>query len=486
MSGRSAPRLRFAPSPSGALHLGNARTAVINALVARQTGGRLVLRVEDTDLERVEPEAERGILDDLGWLGVRWDEGPDVGGPHTPYRQSGRLASYREAARRLWASGGAYPCFCSPAEVEAERAEQLRRGEPPRYAGRCATLTAGEVAARLARGERAAIRARVGAGSLVVHDRLKGEVAFRREHLGDLVILRADERATYNFAVVVDDHAMDITDVIRGEDHLPNTPYQLVLYEASGWAPPAFAHLGLVVGPDGTPLAKRHGAMSVAEYREMGYLPQAIVAYLAGLGGGPDPKSAAPLEHAFRLERLHSGPVTFDPVRLRRVNRVKVAQLGRVELLERAAPFLRARGLDPGDARTQAAVETFREGEETLEALADAVAAFLGWEPETATEPPWRKALSEPSARAALEAVRAAVSELGELSFETARAVLDQVSAQEGFHRAVVLRDVRVALTGRRQGPQLHRLLSLLGRDRVLERLDRVLELTQARSGRPA
>lgn len=469
-------RLRFAPSPSGALHLGNARTAIVNWLVARQGGGQLVLRIEDTDVERVQPEAERVILDDLAWLGVRWDEGPDVGGPHAPYRQSERLSGYTEAAQDIVGAGRAYPCFCSTAVLEAERAAQLGRREPPRYGGRCAALAPSEAAARLARGEPSALRARVGSGRLVVQDRIKGAVVFERESLGDFVLVRSDGRPTYNLAAVVDDHAMGITLVLRGEDHLPNTPFQLVLYEALGWMPPSFGHLGLLVGPDGAPLSKRHGARALDEYRAEGYLSDAIVAYLASLGGGPDPESPGPPGQGFALERLSPGPVVFDDARLRRVNRVRLAGLPPSILAVHAAAVLARHGLDPRESRVTAALELFREDADTLTDLVHRVAACLTWRPRSSeTEGALAAILDAPGGREALAAVRAAVLDTETLTVENARKTLERAAGASGLRGRALLHPVRLALTWCGRGPELPRLLALLGRAEVLRRLDRVL-----------
>src|SRR5215472_18898495 len=278
----------MAPSPTGWAHLGSARTALFNLLFARHNGGQFVLRLDDTDLERNRPEYEQGIYDSFHWLGLEWDEGPDTGGPYAPYRQSERLESYRTTAAELLSRGLAYYCFCTPAELEAERAAALAAGLPPKYSGKCRALDPAESARRVREGTAAAIRFAVPAGrDVTFHDEVRGTVTFASAVIGDPVIVRSDGRPAYNFAVVIDDVKMAVTHVIRGEDHISNTPRQILIYEALGATPPAFAHLSLVLGPDHAPLSKRHGATSVAEFRERGFLPEALVNYLALLGWSP-------------------------------------------------------------------------------------------------------------------------------------------------------------------------------------------------------
>ena len=278
-------RVRFAPSPTGHLHVGSVRTALFNWLLARGSDGTFVLRIEDTDVERSTRESEAAILRDLRWLGLDWDEGPDVGGSRGPYRQSERLHLYQSYAQELLGAGSAYYCFCSTAELEAERQAAVAAGRPVRYSGTCRQIPSEHAQARIAGGDRPAIRFRVPDISEVVFtDLVRGDVRFGADVIGDPVIIRGDGTPAYNFAVVVDDALMEVTHVVRGEDHISNTPRQILLYEALGFSPPAFAHLSLVMGPDHSPLSKLHGATSVAEFRAKGYLPEALVNYLALIG----------------------------------------------------------------------------------------------------------------------------------------------------------------------------------------------------------
>ncbi|MBP1634276.1 MAG: gltX1 2 [Acidobacteria bacterium] len=347
-------RVRFAPSPTGHLHVGNARTALFNWLLARGGGGTFILRIEDTDRARSTAASEEAILEDLRWLGLAWDEGPDGGGARGPYRQSERLDLYRAHADRLIAEGRAYYCFCPEAQLEAERQAALGAGEPPRYAGRCRAIPPAEAAARRSRGEAAVVRFRVpDGGDVAFADIVRGPVAFARSTIGDFVLLRSDGTPAYNFAVVVDDALMAVTHVVRGEDHISNTPRQILLYEAFGLAAPRFAHLALVMGPDHAPLSKRHGATSVAEFRSRGYLPEALVNHLALIGWSPGGDQellpADELARRFRLEDVGRSAGVFDEEKLAWVNRhyLRLADPARLAVL--ALPYLRDEGMASGE-----------------------------------------------------------------------------------------------------------------------------------------
>jgi glutamyl-tRNA synthetase/nondiscriminating glutamyl-tRNA synthetase len=333
-------RLRFAPSPTGQLHVGNARTALFNWLLARGQGGTFILRIEDTDFARSTSASEAAILEDLRWMGLDWDEGVDRPGAHGPYRQSERLHIYRAHAVELMALGHAYHCFCSAEQLEADRKSALAAQQPPKYVGRCRTIARDEARRRLELGEPAAIRFRVPPGrELRFKDAVRGSLAFNTDVIGDPLIVRSDGVPAYNFAVVVDDALMEITHVIRGEDHISNTPRQLLLYEAFGWRPPTFAHVSLVMGGDHSPLSKRHGATSVAEFRSRGYLPEALTNYLALLGWSPGEGEEllplAELARRFRLEDVGRSAGVFDVEKLAWVNRhyLKAAEPARLARL---------------------------------------------------------------------------------------------------------------------------------------------------------
>ena len=277
----SSPRVRFAPSPTGQLHIGNARAAILNWLFAKHSGGTFVLRVEDTDTERSTRESETSIFQDLRWLGLNWDEGPDVGGDFGPYRQSERLSIYQQHAEQLMAQGHAYYCYCTPEELEARREAAMKAGQQPRYDGRCKHLSPIARAAKEKAGIKTVVRFIMPNQDIMFHDLAKGQIIFPPDTLGDFVILRSDGVPTYNYAAVVDDHLMQITHVIRGDDHVVNTPKQIMIYEAFGWPSPQFCHIPMILGPDRERLSKRHGATSVADYAQKGYLPDALINFLS-------------------------------------------------------------------------------------------------------------------------------------------------------------------------------------------------------------
>src|SRR3569833_1599976 len=319
-------RARFAPSPTGQLHVGNARTALFNWLFARQQGGTMILRIEDTDLERSEARYEQQLLDDLKWMGIDWDEGPDVGGPFPPYRQSDKIDVYREQAERLVSEGKAYYCFCKQEDLDAYREQALKEHRPPIYPGTCRNIDPTEAKRRKDSGEAAAIRLRIPERPIRFHDIVHGEVEFSNEEVSDPIILRSSGVPVYNYVVVVDDIDMKITHVIRGDDHLSNTPKQVALYEALGWPVPEFAHLSTILGPDRERLSKRHGATSVAAFREMGVLPEALMNYMALLGWAPSGGTRelftpSELIKEFDLKRVTPSPAVFDFEKLYWINR---------------------------------------------------------------------------------------------------------------------------------------------------------------------
>ena len=460
-------RLRFAPSPTGQLHVGNARTALFNWLLARNQGGTLVLRIEDTDRERSTRASEDAILEDLRWLGLGWDEGPDVGGAYGPYRQSERRDLYRVHADRLLSSGHAYRCFCTPDQLDADRQAALAAGTPPRYAGRCRDLPAGDAARRATAGEPAVIRFRVVAHRDVTFaDRVRGPVTVNTDVIGDPVLLRSDGTPAYNFAVVVDDAAMAVTTVVRGEDHIPNTPRQILLYEALGWTPPVFAHLSLVLGPDHAPLSKRHGATSVQEFRSRGYLPEALVNYLALVGwspGGGD--ELLPLEELaarFSLDGVSHSAGVFDVEKLAWVNRHYLKHADRQRLCALALPYLKEAGLvtDPDEEALRWLAQVVPMASDAVDRLEqvpgrlrqvfayDAVAA-LSREPVR----------SEFAAQAPRDVVRALADELERhdllVDRERFRAAAQRVRETTGHKGKALLHPIRVALTGEIEGPEL-------------------------------
>jgi nondiscriminating glutamyl-tRNA synthetase len=455
-------RLRFAPSPTGHLHVGNARTALFNWLLARGRGGTFVLRIEDTDAERSTRDSEESILADLAWLGLDWDEGPDRGGPFGPYRQSERLERYAAITKAWIDAGTAYYCFCTPELLERDRQAALASGHPPKYAGRCRDLTAGEVQTRRAAGEAAAVRFRVpeDRNDVTFHDVVRGDVVFETKVIGDPIIVRSDGRPAYNFAVVVDDVQMEITHVIRGEDHISNTPRQVLMYEALGAKPPAFAHLSLVLGPDHAPLSKRHGATSVAEFRERGYLPESLVNYLALLGWSPGENQeilgARDMASRFDLAVVSHSAAVFDTPKLSWINRhyMKEAEPDRIARL--ALPYFRQAGFVTGQSAVSLEFVTsllpMAVGSvDRLEEIPDRVETVFRWDAATAAA----MTAAEPDGVQAVAAFSREVAEAGPLDRETFRAAATRARQATGLKGRALFHPVRVALTAADSGPEL-------------------------------
>jgi glutamyl-tRNA synthetase len=465
-------RSRFAPAPSGSLHVGNARTALFSWLYARHHGGKFVLRVEDTDTSRVTEEAFRNVLEDLRWLGLDWDEGPEVGGPQGPYRQSERLPIYAETAGRLVADGHAYRCYCTEAELEERRAGALARGEPPGYDGRCRALTESERAAFEAEGRPFTVRFRMPEREWLVEDLVKGEVRFAPGQLRDFVIVRSDGSPVFLLAVAVDDLLMGITHVVRGDDLLASAPRNAAVIEALGGAPPAYAHLPQVLGPDGKPLSKRHGSTSVDAFREQGFLPEALVNYLALLGWSKDDRttflSREELVESFDLSRVASNPAVFDTEKLTWMNTHYIQGLDDDELAARCLRFLAAAGLSPEPLLLRRAMPLVKERMRTLVESVELLRFLFSDDVE-----PNEKAAAI-IARAPEGYLKKAADVLDTLEpwdHEHLQAALDALAAEAGLNRTKGWQPVRAAATGSNVSPPLPESLELLGRERTLTRL---------------
>jgi nondiscriminating glutamyl-tRNA synthetase len=459
-------RVRFAPSPTGQLHVGNARTALFNWLLARGGSGTFILRIEDTDTERSTRESEAAIVRDLRWLGLDWDEGPDIGGSHGPYRQSERLHLYQSYAKELLTAEAAYYCFCSAAQLDAERQQALADERPAHYAGTCRRLTREQAAARIAAGERPAIRFRVPEHRDVVFtDAVRGDVRFHSDVIGDPIIVRADGRPAYNFAVVIDDALMEVTQVIRGEDHISNTPRQVLLYEALGFTPPAFAHLALVMGPDHSPLSKRHGATSVAEFRAKGYLPEALVNYLALIGwspgGGDELLPIDELARRFSLDHVGHSAGVFDEEKLAWANRhyLKIADPAR--LVNLSLPYFEEAGVpmtpdERGIEFLASAMTIASASVDRLNQVPARLAFLFDFAPERAlADLAVREELSAEGARSVITALAEELAAAPRLDREKFRAVANRVKARTGQKGKALFHPIRVVLTGRAEGPEL-------------------------------
>lgn len=475
-------RVRFAPSPTGYLHVGGARTALYNWLLARRHGGSFILRIEDTDISRSTEEAIQAIMEDLRWLGLDWDEGPEVGGKHFPYRQTGRYALYRDAAMRLLQEGKAYPCFCDPEELAERRREALRQGRSPMYDRRCLALPEEEREARMRQGIPYALRFRVPEGEVTFTDLVRGEISFRNRDIEDFVLLRSDGSATYNLAVVVDDLDMEITHVVRGDDHLSNTPKQILLYRALGAEPPAFAHLPMIVARDGRPLSKRHGDVSVGSFRARGYLPEAMVNFLALLGWSLDDSTTIidrkTLVENFSLERVSSKPAVWDEEKLLWMNSQYIMALDDQELADRVFPFLVKEGLvaeDDGSAR-EVLVKAAPLVRERIKLLADAVHLVRFLFQEVEIEEDARGVLEEEAAEKVLREAGKSLLELKEFQAPRIEEALRAMADRLGLKPRQAFQPIRVAITGRKVSPPLFESMELVGRERCLQRIARALE----------
>ncbi|MFQ5927908.1 MAG: glutamate--tRNA ligase [Terriglobia bacterium] len=475
-------RVRFAPSPTGYLHVGGARTALFNWLFARQHGGVFILRIEDTDVDRSRPELVEAVLEGLRWLGLDWDEGP--------YRQSARLASYRELGERLLASGHAYRCYCTPAELEARRAAAEKAGRAWKYDGRCRPAepfgAAGGGAAPAASGQRpAAVRFRVPAeGETAFDDLVYGRVSFAHSELEDFVLLRSDALPTYHLGVVADDLEMRITHVIRGADHLANTPKQILLYQALGAPQPLFAHVPLILGPDRTRLSKRHGATSVTSYRDAGFLPEAFRNFLALLGWSPGDDTelmrTEELIRRFRLEQVSRTNAVFDRDKLEWFNAAYLRGEPLEKILPQVAASLRRQGLWreawAGAERDwfARAVELLRPRARLLNDFATWARAFFSdqfdYDPAAV-----KKFLQDERLPELLTQLAVALAGLREWTHDTAEAALRGLAAKAGVKAALLINATRVALTGQRVAPPLFETMVVLGQQRVVQRLRRLV-----------
>jgi glutamyl-tRNA synthetase len=474
-------RVRFAPSPTGHLHVGNARTALFNWLLAHGQHGTFILRIEDTDVERSTRASEQAIIDDLRWMGLHWNEGVEAGGAFGPYRQTERLQIYADHTARLIQQGKAYYCFCSAETLEAHRKSQLAAGLPPKYAGTCRNIPPADAAARKAAGEAATVRLRVPDGRDVsFNDAVRGHVSFHTDVIGDPVLVRSDGIPAYNFAVVIDDALMKITHVIRGEDHISNTPRQILLYEAFGWTPPTFAHLSLVMGPDHAPLSKRHGATSVKEFRDKGYLPEALVNYLALIGWSPGNNEellpADELARRFRLEQVAHSAGVFDEDKLAWANRHYLRQCAPDRLAALATPILQAAGQITGSLTASAigwleiTLPGLASSIDRLPQLSDRLSQVFDFDAHrTLANSTLAAQVSEWSAATVVRALAADLRTAPRLlDKETFRAAAGRVKDKTGQKGKALFHPIRVALTGAAEGPEL---------DLIVPAVDRAVQL---------
>ncbi len=477
-------RVRFAPAPTGLLHIGNARTALFNYLFAKKEKGTFILRIEDTDAERSTDASIEAILQDLRWLGITWEEGPEKDGPKGPYRQSQRLSLYQEAAAELIKKGMAYKCFCSPERLESLRKEQLSKGLMPKYDGKCRTLTDENISKMESEGLRATLRFRVGRGSIVFEDLIHGRMSFDADGIGDFIIVRSDGMAAYNFACVIDDHWMEISHVIRGDDHLSNTPRQILIYRALGWQPPSFAHHPLILGPDRTPLSKRHGATAVSQYREEGFLPEALLNYLVLLGWSPPSgEEILSVEETigfFSISNLSRNAPIHSRKKLEWLNSHYIRKMDPHRLVRAFLPYLEKAGIP-----VQLLDETYLGKvcallKENLTVLSE-VEAYLSifFDERFSFDEEAQAFLRPPENKGLLQTSLAVIEGCPEIPEEDASPLLRQLEEKVGRKGKSLYGPLRAAMTGKMKGPELAKILPLLGKERMKKRLRMALELTQ-------
>jgi glutamyl-tRNA synthetase len=477
------PRVRFAPSPTGYLHVGGARTALFNWLYARRHGGAFILRIEDTDAERSSWEMVGGILEGMTWLGLDWDEGPESGGPHAPYFQSERLERYRAMAERLVEEGHAYYCYCSPDRLRAEREQAEARGEAWKYDRACLALSPQQIAELEATRAARAIRFKVPEGHTTFDDAVHGPIAFEHANIEDFVILRSDTYPTYHLSVVVDDVDMRITHVIRGDDHISNTPKHVLLFGAFGSPAPRFAHVPLILGADKKRLSKRHGATSVIEYKRLGYLPDAMVNFLALLGWSPGDDrellSRPELIDAFALEGISGGNAVFNTEKLDWMNGQYIARLPLDALAAQVEPLLRDAGLWPNEpdaaerVRLERVIELLRPRAKRLTDFVEQARPFLVDTVEYAPDAV-EKHLSADGLQQHVSALVSALRTVTPFDESHVEAAVRRTASELGIKAGNLIHATRVAVTGRASSPGLFEVVVLLGRERTVERLLRL------------
>lgn len=489
-------RARFAPSPTGYLHVGGAWTAFFNWLHSRHADGVFILRIEDTDRSRSTEAYEAAVLEDFKWLGITWDEGPDIGGPVGPYRQTERSHLYALYARELVDRGAAYPCYCTPEELEAERRQAEVQHRSYRYSGRCRNLSPEQRTAFEAEGRRPSLRLRVTnlTEPIVVDDIVRGRVVFEPEHLDDYIVVRSDGTPLYNFANVVDDHLMNVTVVIRASEHLSNTPKQFVMYQALGWVPPAVAHLPVILGADRKKLSKRHGDTAVREYRDQGYLPEAILNFFALMAWHPEAEREVylldELIQGFRLEEVGRASPIFDLDKLTWLNGVYMRRLMETEpgrIVDLCAGILQREGLlpvPPARAQREYLAKVIEVAGDRLKIGRDIIAYGDFFFRDVIYDEAAVARYLTTGAAPLLSAYADALVGLDPFEREGIERALRDVCARVGVDARELVHPARVALTGKTAGPGLYELTELLGRERAVDRLRRAATLAAAQVAR--
>ena len=473
-------RVRFAPSPTGYVHVGSLRTALYNYLFARHNKGQFVLRIEDTDRNRYVPGAVENLLETLQWAGLDYDEGPEKGGPYGPYFQSERLEIYSQHVQILLEKDAAYPCFCSEERLSAMREEQAQKNLPIMYDGHCRNIPKEQALERM-KNETHVIRLKVPRnGTTIVEDLIRGTVSFENNVIDDQILLKSDGYPTYHLANVVDDHLMKISHVIRGEEWLPSTPKHILLYQAFGWELPQFAHLPLLLNPDRTKLSKRQGDVAVEDYRAKGFLPQALVNFVALLGWnkGDDQEifSLEELIEYFSLERVNKAGAVFDLKKLEWMNGHYIRNIDEQEYLKIGGEWLKKLGLDTGDEqKNQLILKAVRPGLNRFDQLPEKTTVFFKEQLQFDSEAiEW---LKKPESKEILKNLLAALTEINELSVETFGSIIKQVQKETGQKGKNLWMPIRAAITGETHGPDLTIVLSVIGKQKVEQFIKQALEL---------
>lgn len=471
-------RVRFAPSPTGALHIGGARTALYNWLFARHFGGQFILRIEDTDRERSTLESNKAIFAGLEWLGLDWDEGPKVGGNHGPYFQTERVKIHQDYADQLVKEGKAYYCFCSAEELKKKRAEAEERKEAPRYDGHCRKRAKEEIAQLLAAGTPKVIRFMLPpVGEAIVEDQIRGNVIFKNEFLDDFVIVKSDGFPTYNFACVIDDHLMEITHVIRGDDHLSNTPRQILLYEACGWTPPKFAHIPMILGKDKARLSKRHGATSVIDYSTLGYLPEAMLNYIAKLGWGYKDQevfSRQELIELFTLEGVNKSAAVFDLDKLNWLNGQYIRSILPERLFDLCEPLLIETYGTHDISYMKKVVTAFHDRLILIPDIVPLSSYFFKdafeYDPKAV-----EKHFKHEHSKKILESLKERLAKVEPFTKENIEPVFKQLATELNVKLGVVIHPCRLALSGRTETPPMYDVVAILGQEKVTKRLAKAI-----------
>jgi nondiscriminating glutamyl-tRNA synthetase len=478
-------RVRFAPSPTGYLHIGSARTALFNWLFARANKGSFVLRIEDTDIERSKEDYVSTMMDDLAWLGLDWDEGPDKGGPFGPYKQSERRETYTKFAEKLLKEGKVYHCYCADEELKARRQEALREGRSPQYDKRCRNLSKEDIEGLKKRGVKPALRFKVPQKSVVINDIVRGEVVFDTASIEDFVIMKSSGTPTFHFAVVCDDSSMDISHIVRGEDHLPNTPKHVLLFEALGFKTPQFAHMSLTMAPTGDRLSKRTGSTSIGYYREAGYLPEALVNYLALLGWSPgDDKEILSREDMiseFKLQKLSRSSESFDPQKLDWMSGVYIRNTDVERLTRLSLPYLKKAKFikkDPKGAefkRLKNIIIAIRDHLTKISDVTEHAEVFFK-DKFTIKDKEAKDVLSDGRSKEVLKSFLKKLDAVGEISEDVFKDAIKEIGRETNLKGASLYHPIRVAITGQLNGPELKLIIPILDRESCINRVKRALK----------